>query len=466
MRTMRRVRAAGGSNSRTPRMRSASTAPEMRSCSPIQDRFTGSGWTTRARSAPSSTWAWRPTPSSCTRESGADCSSSSARATSTPLGRTSSTASLPRRRRRPTGWPRGRTRGCTWPTAARHTRCCPSPRKAAAPPSTSRCLLRPARAAARPNSGGRPGRAATSSTSGTTARSSSSFPRESTRHRALPVSPAGAAPGAGGRGSSGEEDVMAPRVPAEGSRLAVDGLLELGDLIDLGAHGDVGGSLGDHLHDDREAIRSRERAGLFEGGGELVRLEDAHREAAERLRRLDVIDPVLADRGRVHVVEAELDFVVHLVAALGLADEAQIGVVEEHDDERNVVLRGHRQLLDEELEGIVADDSHHFRVRVGELGADASGDFPAERSGLAADEVLARPVDALELPGGDLVEPDGGDESRFVAEDPVDLLEHPLGLDGNVIEIGAAMQDGLALSYLGNPGGSHRQRAPPRALAC
>src|SRR5438034_1135512 len=85
-------------------------------------------------------------------------------------------------------------------------------------------------------------------------------------------------------------------------------------------------------------------------------------------------------------------------AALRRPDQAHVGVVEHHEHERHAVLDGHRDLLHQELEGVVADDPDDELVRRRELGPDARRDLPAERAGLAAADVMARLVRALELP--------------------------------------------------------------------
>jgi len=44
--------------------------------------------------------------------------------------------------------------------------------------------------------------------------------------------------------------------------------------------------------------------------------------------------------------------------------------------------------------------------------------------------------DLLELSRPDLVQPDAGDEHRVLVEELIDLLEHPLGFDGDVVIVG------------------------------
>jgi hypothetical protein len=58
---------------------------------------------------------------------------------------------------------------------------------------------------------------------------------------------------------------------------------------------------------------------------------------------------IFADLRRVYVLEGELDPEVHLVGALGLADQSELGVVQHDENKPDVVLRGNRQFLDQEL---------------------------------------------------------------------------------------------------------------------
>ncbi|MNN75673.1 hypothetical protein D3C81_1919910 [compost metagenome] len=56
----------------------------------------------------------------------------------------------------------------------------------------------------------------------------------------------------------------------------------------------------------------------------------------------------------VDVVEGETDLEVHIKAALRLTNEAEIGIVHDHMNVRQLVLCTDRQFLDHELEIIVA----------------------------------------------------------------------------------------------------------------
>src|SRR5713101_5892740 len=245
----------------------------------------------------------------------------------------------------------------------------------------------------------------------------------------------------------------------------IEHLLEFGDRVDLRAHRNVGHPLGNDLDDDRQAQRRALAPRPGDGAGDLPGLEDADGAAAEGLGGLDVVDAVFADFRRVDVGEGELHLVIHLIGALGLTDETEIGVVEEDHDEGDLVLRGDRQLLDEELEGVVADDADDLLGGVGELGAGAGRDLPAERPRLAANDVVARRVNLLELAGGDLVEADRGDELGVAAEARIDLGKDALRLDRHVVEIGSPLHRALALRDLGNPRVEAAEPAVERGLA-
>src|SRR6202011_1400045 len=150
--------------------------------------------------------------------------------------------------------------------------------------------------------------------------------------------------------------------------------------------------------------------------------------------------------------EGELDLVVHFEGALSLPDQTEISVVDQDHHERHTMLRRDGQFLDQELEGVVANDADDLFARIGELRASAGPALPAGRAGLAADDVIARPVNPLELAGGDLVEADRSDELRVTVESGVDLLEDSLRLDGHVVEVGPAKHRALAFGDLCDPG--------------
>ena len=90
-----------------------------------------------------------------------------------------------------------------------------------------------------------------------------------------------------------------------------------------------------------------------------------------------MVDAVAASSsGRVDVLEGELDAVIHIEAALRLADQAEIRVVHQHMEVGQLELRADRQLLDHELEVVVAGERDDGAVGVGrahpERGRDAS----------------------------------------------------------------------------------------------
>src|SRR5690242_2702892 len=93
-------------------------------------------------------------------------------------------------------------------------------------------------------------------------------------------------------------------------------VLELGHVVELGPHRDVGDALQDDLDHDRHPVLGHQLLGLLERGPDAGRLGHPQRLAAEPLGHLDVVDAVAADLGRVDVVEGQLDAVVHVEAAL------------------------------------------------------------------------------------------------------------------------------------------------------
>ena len=114
-------------------------------------------------------------------------------------------------------------------------------------------------------------------------------------------------------GSCGDPDtagrftvfVAVPARSEERSRDVVQGqrgieaedLLELVDVVDLGAHGDVGDALQDELQDHGDLMLLHQGVRLGEGLLELVRALDPDRLAAQPLGDRDVIDAVALDVG-------------------------------------------------------------------------------------------------------------------------------------------------------------------------
>src|SRR5688500_16179580 len=74
-------------------------------------------------------------------------------------------------------------------------------------------------------------------------------------------------------------------------------LLELDDVVELGAHRDVGDALEDDLHDDRHAVLGHEPLGLRERLGDRAGLGHPDRLAAQALGDPDVVDAVAAGLG-------------------------------------------------------------------------------------------------------------------------------------------------------------------------
>ena len=122
-----------------------------------------------------------------------------------------------------------------------------------------------------------------------------------------------------------------------------------------------------------------------------------------------MIDAVAPEFRRVDVLERELHAIIHLEAALRLADQAEIAVVHDDMDVGQIELRADRQLLDQELEIVVAGNRHDLAVRIGDARAERGGNRPAERARLAAVDPVARLEDVQELRGGDLRQADRRD---------------------------------------------------------
>ena len=161
-------------------------------------------------------------------------------------------------------------------------------------------------------------------------------------------------------------------------------------VVDLESHRDVRDSLEDHLDDHRHPVLDDQLLGLLQRREDLSRLEDPDRLAAQAFGDLDVVDAVAVDLGRVDVVEGQLHAVVHVEAALRLADQPEVGVVHQHVDVRDVELRADRQLLDHELEVVVAGQRDDRRVRVGGGDPERGRDGPAQRPGLAGVDPVPR----------------------------------------------------------------------------
>ena len=86
----------------------------------------------------------------------------------------------------------------------------------------------------------------------------------------------------------------------------------------------------------------------------MVRIGNADRLAAEPLGDRDVVDAITPEFRRVDVLERQLDMIVHVEAALRLADQSEIGVVHDDVDVGQFELGADRELLDQELKIVIA----------------------------------------------------------------------------------------------------------------
>src|SRR3569623_357464 len=224
----------------------------------------------------------------------------------------------------------------------------------------------------------------------------------------------------------------------------VEDLLELDDIVDLGAHGNVGHALENELDHHRHLKLLHPFAGLREGSLRILRIADADRLTAEAFCDLDVIDAIFAKLRRIDVVERELHLVIHIAAALRLTDQAEIGVV--HDvDVGQLELRTDRKLLDQELEVVVARQRHDLAIRVCRTHAQRGGQRTAERSGLTGVDPVVRLVDAEELAAGDLRQADDADVAGVAAERLAHLLIDALRLHRHVVVVALAQHGALAI---------------------
>ena len=190
------------------------------------------------------------------------------------------------------------------------------------------------------------------------------------------------------------------------------------DVVDLGAHRDVGDPLQDDLDHDRHPELGHQLPGLVEGVRQVVGVEHPDRLAAQPFGDLDVVDAVAVDLRGVDVVEGQLDVVVHLEAALALPDQAEVGVVHQHVDVGQLELRADGQLLDHELEVVVARQRDDLGVGPGGDHTQRGRQRPAQRSGLTGVDPAARLVDVQELAAGDLRQPDRRDVDRCPGRTP------------------------------------------------
>ena len=121
-----------------------------------------------------------------------------------------------------------------------------------------------------------------------------------------------------------------------------------------------------------------------------LRIGDADRLAAEAFGDRDMVDAVDAELRRVDVLERKLHLIVHVEAALRLADQPEIGIVHDDVDVGQLELRADRELLDQELEVVVARQRDDLAGRIGGAHAERGGQRPAERAGLPGIDPVAR----------------------------------------------------------------------------
>ena len=130
--------------------------------------------------------------------------------------------------------------------------------------------------------------------------------------------------------------------------------------------------------------------------------------------------------------------IIHVEAALRLADQSEIGVVHDDVDVGQLELRPDRELLDQELEIIVARKCYDLARRIGGAHAERRRQCPAERPGLSGIDPVARAVDAQKLRAGDLRQADHADVAGVASERLAHLFIDALRLDRDVVEMALA----------------------------
>ena len=114
-------------------------------------------------------------------------------------------------------------------------------------------------------------------------------------------------------------------------------------------------------------------------------------------------------------------------------------------------MRGHSQLLDEELEVVVTGQRHHGCLRIGNSRTDRGGDRPPQGTRLTRIDPVVRTIDVQHLRRGDLGQSDSGDVAGLGPEGAAHLLVDALGLQRRLVEVGAAQHRPLALVALLDP---------------
>src|SRR5690606_34134829 len=118
---------------------------------------------------------------------------------------------------------------------------------------------------------------------------------------------------------------------------------------------------------DRHAVLLHQLTRFFERRDDFFRLEYPDRLATQAFHDSHVVHtiPHQVRRIDVDVVEGQLDTVIHVETALGLTDQAQVGVVDQHVDVRQFELRAYCQFLDHELEVVITRNRHDIAGGVG-----------------------------------------------------------------------------------------------------
>ena len=127
------------------------------------------------------------------------------------------------------------------------------------------------------------------------------------------------------------------------------------DIIDLGTHCNIGHLLENHFHHHWNAVLFGHLLRFDQNGIDLAGVGYTQSLTAKSFNDFTVINAIALEVLIIHVdvVKGELDSVVHLKAALCLANQAKVAVVHQHHDERQMELRANSQLFNQELEIIV-----------------------------------------------------------------------------------------------------------------
>ena len=108
-------------------------------------------------------------------------------------------------------------------------------------------------------------------------------------------------------------------------------------------------------------------------------------------------------------------------------------------------LGAYRELLDQELEIIIARQRDDLARRIGGAHAQRRRQRPAERTGLSGVDPVARAVDTEELRAGDLRQADHADIAGVAPERLAHLFIDALRLDRHVVEMALAQHRALAV---------------------